>query len=180
MGIEVELAVSDHFKSRNSQRMIEALCLLAQDQLVRYAMGRSTEIEKGVLDSQVTRLSESLFKIGSNLAKLVDPNLRPNMNVQINGASGIQMVNGVTPASTTQLEVSRVMTAMESAGIPIAHMSPEMVQKCLDAPDERSKDVIISSYALFGDRTEPIEVESRIEVESTGIKSNLNSANRWI
>ena len=148
--------LAQHFKTRNSDLIIEGLGKLMQGQLSRLAEGQAQEKISGELDPHVTKMSDGLFKQGIQLAKLVDPSLRSAaiaVNVGANSAS-VQVGSG-QQESTHQL-ASRAIARLEAGGVPRNHITEDLVRKAMLADD---MDELIRTEAARFELEEFIDVD---------------------
>lgn len=130
------------FKTRDSRNIIEGLNTLLAMQAKRLETAMSNEEELDVIDPQVTKMVNSLFAQGVQLAKLVDPALRGGVKVNVgivNGTTGATtQISGSTPAELT----GEVVRALELQGIPRDKITPELVMATLNgmrSPEDRTR-----------------------------------------
>lgn len=129
------------FKTRDSERIIEGLGTLLAAQSRRLETGMEDEQLTGELDSEVTKIINSLFDRGVKLAKLVNPALDggPKVGVWVNGGQGAQVAVG---SSAKQL-TANIVAQLEEQGIERENITPEMIQGVLERTnDDRGPRVI--------------------------------------
>ena len=118
------------FQTRNSAAILEALGSLLSAQTKR--MNRALEIEEetGKLQPEVTKIMNSLFDRGVQMAKLVDPVIAgrttPKLSVNMLNVSGAGQ-----PNSTPQALMAGVMAELESRGVKPEEATPEQVSEIL-------------------------------------------------
>lgn len=120
--------LAKHFRTRDSDQIIEGLGKLLEVQTARLEEGRETEVLMGELQPEVTRILHSLFQNGVKLAKLVDPALnKPGVQVNVGngGAAAIQ-------SGDVRMLVAAVVRELESQGVPREQITPEVIQKALN------------------------------------------------
>lgn len=113
------------FQSRDSGRIIDGLGAIVAAQTNRLERGMESEEEFGELDPEVTKLMNSVFKNGVQLAKLVDPTLTKPM-VQINNGSAA----AVAGASPKELGAA-VIRELEDQGYSRDQITPEIFERML-------------------------------------------------
>jgi hypothetical protein len=138
--------LAELFGTRNSAQIVQGLQNILAAQSRRANSALKTEIERSaqedengnpigyVLDPALTRLFNTLFDRGLQMAKLVDPRIAAQMGPKIGvnilnvggGATGVGM-SGVTP----QALMSGVAAELEARGIRLEDATPEMVQGIL-------------------------------------------------
>lgn len=140
--------LADHFKTRNSDTIIDGLAELMAQQAERLQMGRSNEALMGELDPEVTKIIDGLFAKGVQLAKLVNPTLVPKGPLV-----AIQNNNGVGPAAlpqgaTPQEIASVAVGALEAAGWQRSEITPEALEAAMQgavpAPPPRAIEAVIA------------------------------------
>jgi hypothetical protein len=128
----VELA--KRFRSRRSTDIIDGLAALLDLNVERLNRGVAREIEKeGQIDPNVTKLVESIFDRGVQLAKLHDPVIAAQMH------TGTKIAVGVLPpssgarvqAATQQELMASVAKMLEAEGIPLEAATPDDVERIL-------------------------------------------------
>lgn len=112
------------FQSRDSGRIIDGLGTILAAQTDRLQRGMESEEEFGELDPEVTKMMNSLFKNGVQLAKLVDPTLTKPL-VQIN--NGAAAVAGASPKELG----ATVIRALEEQGYTRDQITPEIFERML-------------------------------------------------
>ena len=116
-----------HFKTRNSDTIIDGLALLMEAQVTRLEMGRRIEEEDGELNPEVTRILDGMFDKGVKLAKLVDPSLTPKGPLVGIVAGNVAVGDGGTPQ---ELAASAV-AALEQRGYQRDQMTNELMEAVL-------------------------------------------------
>jgi hypothetical protein len=118
--------LAKHFRTRDSEVIIDGLGALVALEMERINEGRENEVEGGYIDKGVTDAIDKAFKHGTDLAKLVDPALRsPKLAVQIN--------NGVGGGSNINVLAATAVKALEAQGIPRSEQTPERLRKAIGA-----------------------------------------------
>lgn len=141
------------FKTRDSGLIVQGLMELLEIQAARLEKGLNWEDDEEELSPEVSKLVNSLYRQGIDLAKLVDPKLsRPLVaiqnNVSTNGAAT------VTSGSEQQL-IAAAKAELEEAGVRPDEITFEMVdeyrrtgilpQRALPNPDVVEAMVVTSS-----------------------------------
>lgn len=108
------------FQSRSSDKIIDGLGTIVAAQVNRLEKGMEIEEEDDILDPEVSKMLNSVFKNGVTLAKLVDPTLT-KPTVQVNGAA---IVAGANPREMA----AAVMRALELEGFSRDQVTPEMFE----------------------------------------------------
>lgn len=118
--------LSDMFRTRDSDVIIDGLGTLMAMQSHRLVKGVKLEEEFGGIDPEVTKIINQMFTNGEKLAKLVDPALRnPNVQVNVSGnAAAIQ-------ASTPNQFMATVVKELERRGYRREDITPQMVGELL-------------------------------------------------
>lgn len=120
--------LAKYFKTRDSDMIIDGLGTLLQAQTRRLERGMRDEEDYGELTPEVTKIMNSIFSQGVQLAKLVDPNLRGGARVQVNvGAGGQASVATVTP----QQMIGAAVRELEARGISRDKITPKMIEGLL-------------------------------------------------
>lgn len=119
------------FGSRSAARIIDGLSEVLKLQANRLEASIQNEASSDEIDPDVTRQMNSLFKNGTQLAKLLDPALSgPGTNVQVN--VGIANGNAASVASGSPKEmIAGVVAALEAQGIARENITPDMIQGVL-------------------------------------------------
>lgn len=128
----VELA--KQFRTRRSSDIMDGLGALLDLNIKRLNRGVENEIEKnGQIDPNVTKLVESIFDRGVQLAKMVDPLLAAQMHSGTKVAVGVVTTGGATrvQAATSQELMAGVAKMLEAEGIPIEEATPDDVERVL-------------------------------------------------
>jgi hypothetical protein len=118
------------FKTRDAGQILDGLGTLMATQTRRLERGMKDEEVFGELDPEVTKIINSLFEQGRQMALLRDPTLRPSgTRVQVNVGQGGQAAFGAvgTPAQF----IAGVVGQLESQGFTRDQITPEMVNNLL-------------------------------------------------
>ena len=125
-------ALANFFNTRNSDLIIQGLGVLVAANTRRLERGMGMEEAIGDLDPEVTKLLNVVFSQGVQLAKLVDPNLRGGVKVNIGvGAGGAAQV-AVSSATPGEL-IGGVVRELEARGYKREEITPELVKSVLAA-----------------------------------------------
>lgn len=139
------------FKSRDSGTIMEGLSTLAAANARRLDRGMKTEETLGDIDPEVTKLIGQLFKMGVDMAKLMDPDLRGGAKVQVNvGVGGGQAQVAGGTMNPRQL-VASVIREFELNGISREQVTPDMVKGAIEAmrpPESVQSDVRVIEGTL--------------------------------
>ena len=130
------LELYEYFETRDSHAIIAGLSKIIEIDAERLLQGRDIEKNTNELSRDVTGISKDLFSKGLQLARLVDPSLRPggglSINVsQNNGDQNVQLGN----LPTSQMQAARAIEILEEGGVPRRDITPPMVERVL-AGDE--------------------------------------------
>ena len=133
----VELA--RQFRSRRSADIVEGLATLLDVDARRLQRGLDAEIESKKIDPNVTKLVDSIFDRGVQLAKMVDPMLAARMSPGTKISFGYYNGGGVlgpgsaarVQASTPQELMAGVVKALAAEGISIEDATPDDVERIL-------------------------------------------------
>ena len=118
-------ALAKMFQSRDSSKIIDGLGTVLAAQTNRLQRGMESEEEFGELDSEVTKMMNSIFGNGIKLAKLVDPTLSKPL-VQINNGK----VSAVAGSSPKELGAA-VIAELERQGFTRDQITPQMFEQML-------------------------------------------------
>jgi len=119
-----------HFRTRNSDLIIDGLGKLMEDGIERYFEGKKNETIAGELDPNVSRMGDKLFSQGVQLAKLVDPSLRTSA-VAVNIAANQASVGVGTAAPTTHQLAAQVIGQLEAGGLSRSQITEDVVRRAL-------------------------------------------------
>jgi len=120
-------SLASHFKTRDSEQIIEGLGTLLQLQARRLDKGVAEEQLYGELDPEVTKIANQLFTNGVKLAKLVDPSLAgPQVQVNVGGGSA-----AAVQAATPNQVLGGIVRELERRGIDRKDITPDMVGNLL-------------------------------------------------
>ena len=114
------------FGTRNSDSIIKGMGGLLELQTDRIAQGKRQEASTGVLSNDLTNLIDKTVKQAAELAKLIDPALRPGNKLAITA-------NQVSVSETTPAVTAQIFAAIEAMGIPREKIKPEMVKAYIEA-----------------------------------------------
>lgn len=119
--------LSKYFKTRDSGLIVQGLMELMEIQTTRLEKGLEWEDDEGELSPEVSKLVNSLYRQGVDLAKLVDPKLtRPMVAIQNNVTSNGASV--VTSGSDQQL-VAAAKAELEEAGFRADEITFGMIEE---------------------------------------------------
>jgi len=126
-------ALSSYFKTRDADTIIDGLAQIIEIGADRLIEGREQEKIMG-LDPEVTKIANTLFGQGTQLAKLVDPTLR-NPKVQVNignngGQTAIQM-------GDPRQFIAQAIRELETQGFTRDQITSEMIQGVLTGAGAR-------------------------------------------
>lgn len=120
--------LAKHFKTRDSEQIIDGLGTLLALQAHRLDRGVSDEQMYGELDPEVTKIINQVFTNGVKLAKLVDPSLNGGPKVNINiGQGGAAAVQAATPNQV----LGGIVRELERRGFSRDQITPDMVGNLL-------------------------------------------------
>jgi hypothetical protein len=122
--------LSDQFNTRDADRIIDGLKDLTVLTARRLERGLSVEEQLGDIDPEVTKLSNQLFKQGTEMAKLIDPNLRGGAKVQVNVGQAGQV--GVQAQVNPKILVASIVRELEDQGVPRDQITPDMMRGLLE------------------------------------------------
>jgi hypothetical protein len=126
-------ALAKFFNTRNSDLIIQGLGVLVAANSRRLERGMDMENAIGDLDPEVTKLLNQVFTQGTQLAKLVDPNLRGNgvkVNIGVGSGGTAQVaVAGATPGEL----IGGVVRELEARGYKREEITPDLVKSVLAA-----------------------------------------------
>jgi len=135
--------LAQYFHTRDSDTIIEGLGTLLAAETRRLKRGMEMEEIEGKLDPEVTKIIVKLFDQGVKLAKLVDPSLRANPTVNFK----LTQNNATIQAATPQQLMAAVVAELEARGVPRAAITPDMVQRILEQPDDVRQRAIEAAVA---------------------------------
>jgi hypothetical protein len=117
-------ALAKLFQSRNSDKILDGLSAVVGKNADRAERALETEEMLNEVDPEVTRLLNTVFNQGAQLAKLIDPTLRagPKVAVQIN-----QAAQGATASRNEVL--AQVIKSFEDRGIDRSKITPDMMEE---------------------------------------------------
>lgn len=125
------VALADAFGSRNADRIITGLSDLLKMQADRTERAVEEEALSGETDPEVTKMMNSLFKNGTSLAKLLNPELNgKGVTVNVNN----QNVAAVSTADPRQL-VANAVRALEAQGIAREDITQDMLKVIIQNPN---------------------------------------------
>jgi hypothetical protein len=117
------------FKTRDADTIIDGLGTLMAAGANRLELASAWEQIEGSLDPEVTKMMHQLFGQGVTLAKLLDPNLRGGVKVNVgvhNGNAAVQ-INGGNP----KVLIAGVIRELEQQGIDRKDITQEMIEGVL-------------------------------------------------
>lgn len=121
-------SLATHFKTRDSEQIIEGLGTILQLQARRLDRGVADENMYGELDPEVTKIANQIFSNGVKLAKLVDPTLNgPQVQVNVGGGTSAAAVQAATPNQV----IGGIVRELERRGIAREDITPDMVGNLL-------------------------------------------------
>lgn len=115
------------FRTRDSDRIIEGLGILAAANARRLERGMRAEEQLGDIDKNVTAVMGQVFDQGQKLAKLIDPNLRGGTKVQVNVGQA-----GIVATTNPRQMVAAAFRELENQGVPREQITPKMIQGLLE------------------------------------------------
>lgn len=117
--------LASRFETRDADTIVDGLTHLAGISARRLERAMNVEESMGDVDPEVTKLITQVFKMGTEVAKIIDPNLRGGARVQVNvGAPGAATSIGSLNAKQA---VASVFRELEGRGIPRDQITPAMV-----------------------------------------------------
>lgn len=140
--------LSQLFKTRDGDTIIDALGTLLASQASRLERGMYNEEIDGELDPEVTKIANLLATQGAQLAKLVDPSLRsPKVAINV-GAGGAAAVSMATP----QQMIAAAVRELEARGIPRDKITPELIHGLLAgmANEDKTRSAIEGNKIIEG------------------------------
>lgn len=121
--------LSSYFDTRDPDKIVDGLVHLNGIVARRVERGIAQEEAFGELDPEVTKGIGMLHKQGSEVAKLLNPNLRGGAKVQVNvGGSAQVQVGSVSPQEIT----ANIMRELEQKGIAREDQTPELIASYLN------------------------------------------------
>lgn len=125
--------LANFFNTRDSALIVQGLGVLVAANTRRLERGMEQEEAFGDLDPEVTKLLNSVFTQGTQLAKLVDPNLRGGgvkVNIGVGAGGAAQVAVG---ASTPHELIGGVVRSLEARGFTRDQITPDLVKSVLEA-----------------------------------------------
>lgn len=120
--------LAKHFKTRDSDMIIDGLGTLLALQARRLDRGVAEEQIYGELDPEVTKIANQVFNNGVKLAKLVDPALSsPGVQINVGGSGSAAAIQAATPNQV----LGGIVRELEKRGIPRDQITPDMVGSLL-------------------------------------------------
>ena len=120
--------LASQFGTRDTETIIDGLTSVTQLAARRMQRGVKAEEAIGDVDPEVTKLITQVFKMGTEMAKLLDPGLRGGAKVQVNvGNQGNVSVGSINPKQA----IAQVMRELESQGYARDQITPELVTRFL-------------------------------------------------
>lgn len=138
--------LATYFKSRNSDRILDALGTLLGAQAQRLEQAVEDEEYGDGLDPEITKMMNGLFNNGVKLAKLVNPELtKPGVQITVGSAASVA-------ASNPKQLVARAIQALEDRGVARQDITPRMIENMLGEMADNAQP-----------RTDPVIVQGEIE-----------------
>lgn len=122
------------FRSRKSTDIIDGLGSLLDANVKRLNRGMEAEVaNEGRIDPNVTKLVDSIFDRGVQLAKMVDPLMASQMSAGTKVNVGVITPGSATrvAAATPQELMAGVVKMLESEGISLDDATPDDVERIL-------------------------------------------------
>ena len=126
--------LAKQFKSRNADSIIDGLGSLLETQTERLEKALDKEEELDALNSNVTKLIESIFDRGTQLAKLLEP--------QRFSATSPANKPLLPPDATPQALAAAVIHKLELEGMAREDITPQMVMRALQVPEDKQEEEI--------------------------------------
>lgn len=141
--------LAEFFNTRDSDAIISGLGALLGKQADRLERGLEDEQYGEELDSEVSKLINSLFGNGVKLAKLTNPELAggTKVGVFVNGGHGSSVAVG---GSASQLTAA-IVNELEAKGISREDITPEMIGEVLN-PNSKTMPAI-EAHAVTDERS---------------------------
>jgi hypothetical protein len=139
-------ALSEFFKTRDADSIVQGLLTLAQTEAVRVGEARQAEVDKEEINPEVTKMIDKLFKHGLDLVKITDPAFRP-AHQQGNVNNGTQVFVNTSP----QELMAGIVEELVRRGIPRGEITPDMVMQIVQAPEalrEKAVAVAVAEKAI--------------------------------
>ncbi len=133
----------EKFKSRRASDITDGLAHLLQVNSDRLTRGLQYEIEKEKIDPNVSKLVDSLFDRGLQLARLRDPALAAQMSNGTKVSIGVSTQGGsatVLAASNPAELMAAVASMLEQQGIALEDATEEDVTRVLGAIEVESRE----------------------------------------
>jgi hypothetical protein len=121
-------ALSRFFQTRDSDMILDGLGVLMAAQTKRLERGMAEEEDFGELSPEVTKLLTTIFNQGVTLAKLVNPELRGGVKVNVNTGGGAAAVSVGDPRQM----VAAVIREFERQGFRRDQITEGMIQGMLE------------------------------------------------
>lgn len=130
-GVDAE-KLANHFKTRDSNVIINGLSELMGVQADRLKDGLRAEAAEGEIDPRTSKIWKDMFEAGVKLAKLVDPRLNGNVAGAAGGGGNIINIGSIEFTSVSASErAAKAMEALEANGIPRHLITNEMIEAVL-------------------------------------------------
>lgn len=123
------------FKTRDSETILDGLGTLVAAQTRRLERGMQEEEDFGELNPEVTKLINAVFNQGVQLAKLVNPDLRGGVKVNVHTGGGAAAVAVGDPRSM----VAGLIRQFELQGFKREEITPAMIQGAIEAMQDPSR-----------------------------------------
>lgn len=135
------------FKTRDSSTIIEGLGTLLAASSTRLNKAIKSEEENDELYPETRKMIKDLFDQGTKLAKLVDPALAAAGSAKVT-TNNLTQINAANP----QELMAAVMDEFVKKGIPRSQVTPEMVMRVLEQPEDVQQHAIdVAAEEAFGD-----------------------------
>lgn len=128
--------LATYFNTRNSDLIIDGLGTLLATQTRRLNEGLLAETVRNEitgdaiteLNPEVTKIINSVFDRGVQLAKLVDPSLRdPKLAINVNRGGQANIIQNASPQALT----AAIVSALEARGVKREEITTEMLKNVL-------------------------------------------------
>lgn len=143
------------FQTRDSGMIIDGLGVLMAAQTRRLESAMREEEEFGEQTPEVTKQLGQIFDQGIKLAKLVDPNLRGGVKVNVNTGGGPAAV-GVTAADPRAL-VAEIIRSFEQQGFARTAITEDMIKGALEGMVNNANKQRAIEGTVTASQVEPVE-----------------------
>lgn len=126
--------LSDMFKSRNADDVVEGLAAIVSKQAERVESKMDEEkFSSGGHDKEIDKMLNNLFKNGTQLAKLRDPSLGRAPLVQINANSPQALQAGKVSTADPRALAATVIQEIEATGVRREDITEQMIEDHLNS-----------------------------------------------